>query len=151
MLVMQNNSNRYVFILPRPMHKYIDEFRYSFGARPITGSSSSGINTRQDLALSSSSTATQTSAEKSKLSTTMIFKFSIVSFYTLFALLALAVATPAPIAKRGGEPATTTITVTAPGATSTAVSSGNCNTGPIQCCQTTTNVSWASVYLLHYF
>ena len=81
----------------------------------------------------------------------MIFKFSIVSFYTLFALFALAVATPAPIAKRGGEPATTTITVTAPGATSTAVSSGNCNTGPIQCCQTTTNVSWASEYLLHYF
>ena len=157
MLVMQNNSNRYVFILPRPMHKYIDEFRYSFGARPITGSSSSGINTRQDLALSSSSTATQTSAEKSKLSTTMIFKFSIVSFYALFALFALAAATPAPVEKRWGtptttttHPVTTTITVTAPGATGT-VAAGNCNTGPIQCCQSTTTVSRSSAHILHSF
>ncbi|KAI0093401.1 fungal hydrophobin-domain-containing protein, partial [Irpex rosettiformis] len=62
------------------------------------------------------------------------------------ALSALAVATPAHIEKRGGaptttsKPATTTITVTAPAATGT-VAAGNCNTGPIQCCQSTTTAS----------
>ncbi|KAI0812339.1 fungal hydrophobin-domain-containing protein [Irpex lacteus] len=74
----------------------------------------------------------------------MFFNISFISFYVLFAFSALAVATPAPLEKRWGSPTTTdkpppatTITVTAPGATGTAAA-GNCNTGPIQCCQSTT-------------
>ncbi|KAI0343784.1 fungal hydrophobin [Trametopsis cervina] len=58
-------------------------------------------------------------------------------FYALFAFSVLAVATPwgAPTT----TPATTktiTVTATAPGTTTTE-SAGNCNTGPIQCCQST--------------
>lgn len=60
-------------------------------------------------------------------------------FYALFAFSVLAVATPwgAPTTT---PPVTTTVTVTAPGSTTT-VSSGNCNTGPIQCCKSVESVS----------
>ena len=139
------------------MMAYIDGFGCFVRSGPISNSTLSSINITQDLPQPFSSTATQTSANKSKLSTTMIFKFSIVSFYALFALFALAAATPAPVEKRWGtptttttHPVTTTITVTAPGATGT-VAAGNCNTGPIQCCQSTTTVSGLSAHILHSF
>ncbi|CAL1710925.1 unnamed protein product [Somion occarium] len=53
--------------------------------------------------------------------------------YVFVALTVLAAATPAPLEARGGVPPTQTITVTAPGPTVTE-SPGQCNTGPIQCC-----------------
>ncbi|KAI0087235.1 fungal hydrophobin-domain-containing protein [Irpex rosettiformis] len=67
-------------------------------------------------------------------------------FYALFAFSVLAVATPwgAPTTT---PPTTTTVTVTAPGTTTTA-SAGNCNTGPIQCCQSTESSSSAAGNLL---
>ncbi len=66
--------------------------------------------------------------------------FSRTSAVTVLALTALAVATPAPAEKRWGSPPPTTVTVTAPGPTKT-VSAGDCNTGPIQCCQSVEQVS----------
>ena len=61
-------------------------------------------------------------------------------FYMLFALTLLAAATPLEV--RGGSPppVTKTITVTAPGPTVT--SGGQCNTGPIQCCNSVQAVSY---------
>ncbi|KAI0700336.1 fungal hydrophobin-domain-containing protein [Cytidiella melzeri] len=58
-------------------------------------------------------------------------------FYALFAFSLLAVATPWGAPPTTTTPAVTeTVTVTAAGPTTT-VSAGNCNTGPIQCCQST--------------
>ncbi|KAI0344562.1 fungal hydrophobin [Trametopsis cervina] len=70
--------------------------------------------------------------------------FSRISVYAVLALSVLATATPAPAEKRGGQPTTakTTITVTAPASTPT--SAGSCNTGPIQCCQSTESASSAA-------
>ncbi|KIK58521.1 hypothetical protein GYMLUDRAFT_202365 [Collybiopsis luxurians FD-317 M1] len=58
-------------------------------------------------------------------------------FYALFAFAILAAATP------GGypgtttlPPVTTTVTVTAP-PTTTTITSGDCSTGPVQCCDST--------------
>lgn len=64
--------------------------------------------------------------------------FSRISTLPVLALALLAVATPNPVERRN-NPVTTTVTVTAPGATVTAA--GNCDTGPIQCCTTVDKVS----------
>ena len=85
--------------------------------------------------------------EKKKRKETMLARLRITTFicYALFAFALLAAATPAPgnmdmVNKRWGTPTTvstvdvtTTITVTAPASTVTAVN--QCTTGPIQCCQ----------------
>ncbi|KAI0093406.1 fungal hydrophobin-domain-containing protein [Irpex rosettiformis] len=78
--------------------------------------------------------------------------FSRISAIALLALSTLAVATPAPAEKRWGSPTTTpattkTVTVTAP-ATTTTISSGNCNTGPIQCCQSVQSANTPAVTTL---
>ncbi|KAI0777859.1 fungal hydrophobin-domain-containing protein [Irpex lacteus] len=61
-------------------------------------------------------------------------------FYALFAFSVLAVATPWGAPPTTTPPPTKTITVTAPPSTTT-ISAGNCNTGPIQCCQSTESAS----------
>lgn len=66
-------------------------------------------------------------------------------FYMFFALTLLAAATPLEV--RGGSPPpppTKTITVTAPGPT---VTGGQCNTGPIQCCNSVQAVSGLQLFL----
>ena len=67
----------------------------------------------------------------------MFNRFSAVSLYFVFALALLAAATPAQPAKRWDV--TTTVTVTPPAPTQTAVS--QCNTGDIKCCDEVVSVS----------
>ncbi|PSS06513.1 hypothetical protein PHLCEN_2v3680 [Hermanssonia centrifuga] len=77
----------------------------------------------------------------------MFARISATSLYVFIALGVLAVATPNPEnAKRWGAPTTTppvtttiTETVTAPASTVTSVS--QCNTGPVQCCQSVQSAS----------
>ncbi|THH00141.1 hypothetical protein EW026_g2333 [Hermanssonia centrifuga] len=78
----------------------------------------------------------------------MFSRTSATFLYVFFALTVLAVATPNPgNAKRWGSPTTTpavttTVTVTAPATTST-IAAGDCNTGPIQCCDSVQSASSA--------
>ncbi|KAJ3969494.1 fungal hydrophobin [Lentinula raphanica] len=61
----------------------------------------------------------------------MFSRISTAIFYAFFAFAILAAATP------GNQPVTTTVTVTAPASTTT-VSPGQCTTGDLQCCDSTT-------------
>ncbi|KAJ3862514.1 fungal hydrophobin [Lentinula novae-zelandiae] len=77
----------------------------------------------------------------------MFFRISTVAFYALFAFAILAAATPGGKPTTTVAPVTTTITVTAP-ATTTTITSGDCTTGPIQCCESTESASSTAAGLL---
>lgn len=79
----------------------------------------------------------------------MFSRISTTFFCAFFAFALLAAATPNPVVKRWEVPTTKpavtkTITVTAPA--STVTSAGQCNTGSLQCCQSTQSVSAAHVF-----
>lgn len=65
--------------------------------------------------------------------------------YALFALSVLAVATPWNVPTTTDKTVTVTATVTAPGSTTTTVS--QCNTGSLQCCDSTVSVSQSYLIL----
>ncbi|KAJ3836836.1 fungal hydrophobin [Lentinula raphanica] len=67
----------------------------------------------------------------------MFSRISTVIFYAFFAFAILAAATP------GNQPVTTTVTVTAPASTTTETA-GQCTTGDLQCCDSTTTAGSAA-------
>lgn len=68
----------------------------------------------------------------------MVPRFVLSFLYAVLGLSILAVATPWGITTITEPGKTVTVTTTAPGSTATV---GNCNTGPIQCCNSMVEVS----------